>query len=128
MAPFRAPPAGLPRQQARLAAPASLLWRKAKPRAAANGVPAPRPPPVDGYAQRVGPAERALLDSVLSCSAIGAPGTVRASMQAFIERTGADELLVTSQIFDQAHRLRSYEITGDLFTSATHQAGLPVLQ
>lgn len=44
-APHRAPPAGLPRQQARLAAPASLLWRKAKPRAAANGVPAPRPPP-----------------------------------------------------------------------------------
>ena len=93
-----------------------------------SGHPAPLPPPVDGYAQRVGPAERALLDSVLSCSAIGAPGTVRASMQAFIERTGADELMVTSQIFDQAHRLRSYEITGDLFTCASHQAGLPVLQ
>jgi luciferase family oxidoreductase group 1 len=85
-----------------------------------SGRPAPLPPPVEGYAQRVGPAERALLDSVLSCSAIGAPGTVRASMQAFIERTGADELMITSQIFDQAHRLRSYEITSGILSASMH--------
>jgi hypothetical protein len=40
-------------------------------------------------------------------------------MQAFIERTGADELMVTSQIFDQAHRLRSYEITAGIFSALT---------
>jgi hypothetical protein len=31
-------------------------------------------------------------------------------MRAFIERTGADELMVTSQVFDHAARLRSYEL------------------
>jgi hypothetical protein len=31
-------------------------------------------------------------------------------LAAFIARTGADELIVASQIFDQAARLRSYEI------------------
>jgi alkanesulfonate monooxygenase SsuD/methylene tetrahydromethanopterin reductase-like flavin-dependent oxidoreductase (luciferase family) len=51
---------------------------------------------------------------VLSCSAIGSPATVSAQMKAFIERTGADELMVTSQIFDHAARLRSYEITADI--------------
>jgi hypothetical protein len=38
---------------------------------------------------------------------------VRASLDALIERTGADELIITSQIFDQAARLRSYEIVAD---------------
>ena len=32
------------------------------------------------------------------------------ALRAFIERTGADELMITSQIFDHAARLRSYEI------------------
>jgi len=80
-----------------------------------SGRPARLPPPVANYANRVGPAERALLESVLSCSAIGAPGTVRASLKAFIERTGADELMITSQIYDHSARLRSYEITSGIF-------------
>jgi alkanesulfonate monooxygenase SsuD/methylene tetrahydromethanopterin reductase-like flavin-dependent oxidoreductase (luciferase family) len=81
-----------------------------------SGRPARLQPPVADYPNRVGPEERALLDRVLSCSAIGAPGTVRASLNAFIERTGADELMITSQIFDHAHRLRSYELTSGIFS------------
>ena len=80
-----------------------------------SGRPARLPPPVADYPKLVGPAERALLDSVLSCAAIGAPDTVRASLNTFIARTGADELMITSQIFDHAARLRSYEITAGLF-------------
>jgi alkanesulfonate monooxygenase SsuD/methylene tetrahydromethanopterin reductase-like flavin-dependent oxidoreductase (luciferase family) len=55
-----------------------------------------------------------MLDSVLSCTAIGAPDTVAAQLKDFIARTGADELMVTSQIFDHAARLRSYEITAQI--------------
>jgi luciferase family oxidoreductase group 1 len=79
-----------------------------------SGRPAPLPPPLEGYISRVGPAERAMLETVLPCTAIGAPATVRAGVQAFIERTGADELMIASQIFDHRHRLRSYEITSGL--------------
>ena len=79
-----------------------------------SGHPARLPPPVAGYPNLVGPQERALLDSVLSCSAIGAPRTVRASLNAFIEKTGADELMITSQIYDHSARLRSYEITSGM--------------
>jgi alkanesulfonate monooxygenase SsuD/methylene tetrahydromethanopterin reductase-like flavin-dependent oxidoreductase (luciferase family) len=55
-----------------------------------------------------------MLDSVLSCSAIGAPDTVGQQLKAFIERTGADELMITSQIYDHAARLRSYEIAAEI--------------
>jgi luciferase family oxidoreductase group 1 len=73
------------------------------------------PPPVPGYAGTLPPNARAMLDDVLSCSAIGAPGTVKSQIKAFVARTGADELMITSQIFDHAARLRSYEIVAGLF-------------
>ena len=41
---------------------------------------------------------------------IGDPSTVRRGIAAFAERTGADELMLTSQAFDHAARLRSFEI------------------
>jgi alkanesulfonate monooxygenase SsuD/methylene tetrahydromethanopterin reductase-like flavin-dependent oxidoreductase (luciferase family) len=55
-----------------------------------------------------------MLADVLTCSAVGARETVRSALMAFIERTGADELMITSQIFDHAARLRSYEIAAEL--------------
>jgi luciferase family oxidoreductase group 1 len=79
-----------------------------------SGRPGRVPPPVEGYLQQIGPAERALLDTVLSCAAIGAPATVRAALQAFIARTGADELMITSNAFSHSARLRSYEIAAQV--------------
>jgi luciferase family oxidoreductase group 1 len=79
-----------------------------------SGRPAKLPPPRPGYREQVGPAERAILDSVQSCAAIGSPPTVRAALQAFIERTGADELMIACQMFDHAARLRSYEIAAQV--------------
>ncbi len=75
-----------------------------------SGRPAQLPPPVEGFAERAGPRERALLDDVLSFSAIGSPATVRDRLRGFIARTGADELIIAAQIFDHGARLRSYEI------------------
>jgi len=79
-----------------------------------SGRPGRLPPPVAGYRERVGPAENALLDSVLSCSAVGSRDTVRARLQAFIDQTGADELMITSQVFDHQARLKSYEIVASV--------------
>ncbi len=84
-----------------------------------SGRPGKLPPPVHGYAQSVGPQEHALLQSVLSCSAIGAIDTVRETMQAFIAHTGADELMLTSGIFDHTARLRSYEIVAEIAAEST---------
>ena len=77
------------------------------------GRPAPLPPPVVGFVDNAGPQVQALLQGVLSASAIGSPDTVRNAMQAFIERTGADELMVAGAMSDHAARLRSYEIVSE---------------
>ena len=53
---------------------------------------------------------RAILRQALSCSAIGAPATVRSAIEAFVARTGADELIVTAQVRDHQARLRSFEL------------------
>ena len=89
-----------------------------------SGRPSRLPPPMQDYAKNVGPQERALLHSVLSCSAIGSPATVRAALEAFIARTGADELMITCQIFDHAQRLRSFEIAAEIRHAAQIEAAI----
>jgi luciferase family oxidoreductase group 1 len=79
-----------------------------------SGRPGQLPPPVKDYRSQIGPQENAIIDSVLSCSAIGSPDTVRSQLKGFIASTGADELMITSQIFEHKARLRSYEIVADI--------------
>lgn len=76
-----------------------------------RGRPGPLPPPAEGFERELGPLERAGIEQALSCSVVGAPGAVRRGIEAFIARTRPDELMVTSQIFDHAARVRSYELT-----------------
>jgi luciferase family oxidoreductase group 1 len=83
-----------------------------------TGRPTRLQPPLRGYLEALGPSERMMLDSVLSCSAIGSPQTVAQQLKAFIAHTKADELMITSQIFDHAARLRSYEITAQVHAAA----------
>ena len=78
-----------------------------------TGNPGKLQPPVADYEQSLPLEARALLGGLLQCSAIGSPDTVRARTFAFIELTGADELMVTSQIFDHQARLKSYAILAD---------------
>jgi alkanesulfonate monooxygenase SsuD/methylene tetrahydromethanopterin reductase-like flavin-dependent oxidoreductase (luciferase family) len=59
-------------------------------------------------------AERAQMAYVLECSAIGAPETVKASIDRFIARTQADELILASHIYDHAARVRAYEIAAQV--------------
>lgn len=73
-----------------------------------RGVPAPLPPPVAEV--DMAPAERAMLDVLMSCAAIGSAETVRATVRGFIEAYKPDELIVTAQIYDHAARVRSFEI------------------
>jgi luciferase family oxidoreductase group 1 len=78
-----------------------------------SGRPTRLPPPVADYPETLPPNARAMLDGVLSCSAIGSRETVRIAIANFVERTGADELMITSQIWDHAARLRSFEIVAE---------------
>jgi luciferase family oxidoreductase group 1 len=68
------------------------------------------PPPKEGFHESLPMQARSILESVLSCSAIGSVETVRRQVGDFAKRTGADELIVTAQIYDPAARIRSYEL------------------
>ncbi len=77
-----------------------------------RGRPTPLPPPVDRV--EMSPDEAAMLEQTLSCTFVGSAETVREGLSAFIARTGADELMVTAQIYDHAARLRSFEIVAEV--------------
>jgi len=68
------------------------------------------PPPDPQFEKRLGPMERALLDELMPGSIVGSADSVKQGLAKFIEKTGADELIIAAQIFDHAARLRSYEI------------------
>ena len=79
-----------------------------------SGRPGPLPPPMDGYEAQLSPMDRAGIAETLACSAVGSAEGVRRGLAGFLAATEADELMVTSQIFDHAARLRSYEITAQV--------------
>lgn len=81
-----------------------------------SGNPGRMPPPVRGYRATLGAQGNALLDGVLSASAIGSPETVRDKLAAFIERTGVDELIVASSVFDHEVRKASLAMASQLLT------------
>ncbi|MEZ4407026.1 MAG: LLM class flavin-dependent oxidoreductase [Polyangiales bacterium] len=74
-----------------------------------SGSPRPLPPPAPGLA--LSEMDRALIDSALACTVVGSPETVRRGLAEFAARTGADELMVTAQVFDDDARIKSLEIT-----------------
>ena len=83
-----------------------------------TGRPGKLPPPVAFYLETLPPTGRRMLEAVLSCSAIGSPATVGPAILDFARRTGADELMITSQIFDHQSRLRSYAIAAEAISAA----------
>lgn len=78
-----------------------------------SGTPSKLRPPVPGYYENLHPHDQAILADVLSCTAIGSPGTVQRELKAFAKLTEADEIIVASMIYGHAARLRSYEIAAD---------------
>ena len=71
-------------------------------------------PPIDDIESYWTPAEKVHASRMLACSFVGSPSTVRAELTRFVAETGADEIIVAAGIFDQAARLRSYELLAEL--------------
>jgi luciferase family oxidoreductase group 1 len=71
-------------------------------------------PPVDSMEGRWSEEERAGVERALRCSVVGSPETVKRGLEAFLEETGADELIARAHIFDHAARLRSFEIVAEI--------------
>jgi len=72
------------------------------------------PPPVAGFEARLDPHARAILADAFACAVVGGPDTVRRELDDLVQRTGADELMVTANIFDHDKRKRSFEIVAEI--------------
>jgi luciferase family oxidoreductase group 1 len=87
-----------------------------------RGRPGPLPPPVETLEGLASEAESADAARALHYSFVGSPETVRRGLEAFLQLTEADELMVTSQIFDHAARLRSFELVAAVRGAAAGKA------
>ena len=67
-------------------------------------------PPIENFAARLQPQERAAVDDFLAAGVIGGPETVRRSLSALAQATEADEFMLVCDVYDPALRLRSLDI------------------
>ncbi len=72
-------------------------------------------PPIADIESYWSPSEKVQASNMLGCSVVGSPQTIREGLARLIEKTGADELMVASAIYDHGARLRSYEILADVW-------------
>ncbi len=78
-----------------------------------SGRPGRLKPPVEGYYRSLGSSDRAILDSVMACAAIGSPETVERKLRSLLEQHQPDELMITGTIYDQSARLTSFRIAAE---------------
>ena len=79
-----------------------------------RGNPGRLPPPRADMDAFWSPVERAHVEKTLSCSFVGTPDEVLPDLRTFLQRTGADELIVNCHVFDHRVRRRSLELLASL--------------
>ncbi len=84
-----------------------------------RGRPGPYQPPIDDIDTYWTDTERVQASHMLKYAVVGSPETVRAGLDAIVDQTDADELMVVSAIYDHDARLRSYEILAEVAASST---------
>src|SRR5215207_3324615 len=87
-----------------LASSMELAWVRMR-----SGKPGPLPSPEEAMAYPYTPADRHLANAYRYMQVVGNPRTVRARLEELAEHTAAEEVMVTTNIYDHAERLRSYE-------------------
>ena len=63
------------------------------------------------------PQEQAMVAQNLGAAVIGGPETVRTGLERFLEATGADELMIATDVYHQADRKRSFELLAEVWKS-----------
>ena len=81
----------------------------------AKGEYLPLASPEDAASYEFTPVDRARIAQNRTRLSVGSPATVKARLMPLIEATKADELMVTSMLFDHAARRHSYELLAKAF-------------
>ena len=96
-----------------LAGPAALSFLRLR-----TGRPQPLARPEEAAAYPYTPAEREMAWGRFAGQAVGSPDTVRARLAGLLERTGADELMLTTMVYDIGDRIRSFELVTEKVAAA----------
>jgi luciferase family oxidoreductase group 1 len=80
-----------------------------------HGSTKPLQPPVENMDDVWNEYEKAAILQMMQYSFVGGPATVKERLQAFVNNTQSDEIMITSHIYDHVARLRSYEIISQLW-------------
>jgi alkanesulfonate monooxygenase SsuD/methylene tetrahydromethanopterin reductase-like flavin-dependent oxidoreductase (luciferase family) len=80
-----------------------------------SGNPGPLPRPEEALAYPYTPAEHHLAEAYRSMQVVGDSRTVRTRIEELAARTAADEVMVTTNVYDHAERLRSYERLAEVY-------------
>jgi alkanesulfonate monooxygenase SsuD/methylene tetrahydromethanopterin reductase-like flavin-dependent oxidoreductase (luciferase family) len=94
----------------RIALPAALSFLRLR-----QGQPGPLPSPETAAAHPWSDLERDFARQRREGQAVGSPETVQRVLDQLLTATQADELMVTAQLHSPEDRLRSLELTRDLF-------------
>ena len=78
-----------------------------------TGRPSTFPAPEEAAAYDYTPDEREFVDSWTASHVVGSPATVRQGLLELQQRTEANELMLTTNVFDHADRIRSYELVAE---------------
>jgi len=74
-----------------------------------SGRPGPLPSPEEAAAYPYSEMERAFVEDRLATQIVGAPETVQRGIADLVDATQADELMITTMVYDPADRLGSFE-------------------
>jgi alkanesulfonate monooxygenase SsuD/methylene tetrahydromethanopterin reductase-like flavin-dependent oxidoreductase (luciferase family) len=77
---------------------------------ARRGKIAPVPPPSNDEPVCRSASERIEIEAVQRRAIVGSPKTVAVRLASLVASTGADELIISTQIYDHVARVRSYEL------------------
>jgi luciferase family oxidoreductase group 1 len=96
-----------------LAGPSALSFLRLR-----AGRPEPLASPEEAAAYPYTELERAFVGQRREGQATGSPETVRRQLTELVERTGADELMLTTMVYDLKDRIRSFELVSEQVAEA----------
>ncbi|WP_235826219.1 LLM class flavin-dependent oxidoreductase [Candidatus Frankia alpina] len=104
-----------------LAAPVRLAMLRIR-----GGRPGVFPSPEEAAAHSWTPQERAAAENATASHIVGSPSTVRAGLDALLDVTDADEIMITTNAHRPADRIRSYELVAEIGGLAQARPAAPV--
>lgn len=93
-----------------IASSAKLSWVRLR-----MGHPTPIPSPEEAVNYKYNAMEQRIADAFLQIQTVGGPDTVRRKLEELAERTQADEIMITSNIYNHEERKRSFSRVADVF-------------